>query len=240
MAGDEDQAQQVVADVVVERGVEIRVCVALLELELAADLARACARAAARGAARRSRGAWRWPSARRPGCPGRPTPATARARRPARPARAPRRAPTSRTMRARPAISLADSIRQTASIARWSSRRVTAHARTRGSGRVLLGCAGCCGSSCSAQLGRQLVAEVVGLEDLADLDLGSPSVGRDALDPLDRLVASTSPRDPEAGDQLLGLGERAVDDGALVAGEARPARPWSSGAGPRRPASRRP
>ena len=45
MAGGEDQAQQVVADVVVERGVEIRRGLLLLGLELAAELARACARA---------------------------------------------------------------------------------------------------------------------------------------------------------------------------------------------------
>ena len=72
----------------------------------------------ARGAAGRSRGAWRWPSARRPGCPGRPTPATARARRPARPAPAPRRG--RRRARSAPArrSAAADSIRQTASIVR--------------------------------------------------------------------------------------------------------------------------
>ena len=61
------------------------------DLELAARAPAACARASRRGAARRSRGAWRWPSARRPGCPGRPTPATSPARRRARPARGPRR-----------------------------------------------------------------------------------------------------------------------------------------------------
>ena len=92
VAGGEDQAQQVVADVVVERGVEIRRRrLACCDLELAAELLVLALERACCGAGGRSRGAWRWPSARRPGCPGRPTPATARARRRARPARAPRR-----------------------------------------------------------------------------------------------------------------------------------------------------
>ena len=94
-----------------------------------------------------------------------------------------------------------------------------------------------CASSASRSLGRELGAEVLGLEHLADLDLRvlQHRVGA-ALDPLDRLVLRAHLPQPEAGDQLLGLGERAVDHGALVAREHAPARPSSSGAGPRRPA----
>ena len=80
----------------------------------------------ARGAGGRWRDASRWPSARRPGCPGCPTPATARGP-PTRASCASSSArPTSRTMRARPAMSLADSMRQTASMVRWMSVAVTA------------------------------------------------------------------------------------------------------------------
>src|SRR3954471_3995474 len=116
--------------------------------------------------------------------------------------------PTSRTMRARPAISRADSIRQTASMARWASNSVAR--RLLAQARLLL-----------AQLGGELLAEVLGLEDLADLDLrlGLHRVGA-ALDPLDRLFERLDLDDPEARDELLRLGERAVDDAALVGAEA--------------------
>src|SRR5947209_17542074 len=74
--------------------------------------------------------------------------------------------PTSRTIRARPAISLADSIRQTASIARWVSAALTSllfgvfgHLRTHASFRV-------------PQLGGERLAEIICLENLTDLDLG--------------------------------------------------------------------
>ena len=93
---------------------------------------------------------------------------------------------TSRTMRVSPAISRADSIRQTASIARWVADAVTPAA--------------------------------VAVE-LAQLELDA-AVERRALEPLERLLARRALPDPEAGDQLLGLGERAVDDGALPALEA--------------------
>src|SRR2546422_538868 len=42
---------------------------------------------------------------------------------------------------------------------------------------------------------------------------------RAALDPLDRLFLRLALPDPVAGDQLLRLGERSVDDGALAARE---------------------
>src|SRR5262245_54825160 len=61
-----------------------------------------------------------------------------------------------------------------------------------------------------AQFGRELGAEVGGLEDGADFDLG-PAVERGTLQPRDRLVHRLDLPQPEAGDQLLGLGERPVD-----------------------------
>ena len=92
MAGGEDETQQVVADVGSSSvGVEGPASRFPVRLRARGRAPRACVRAACRGAAGRWRGAWRSPSARRPGCPGRPTWATARARRPARPAPAPRR-----------------------------------------------------------------------------------------------------------------------------------------------------
>ena len=58
------------------------------------------------------------------------------------------------------------------------------------------------------------------LKDLADFDFGVAAVGVGAtLDPLDGLFEGLDLPEPEAGDELLGLGERAVDDGARLAGE---------------------
>ena len=98
-------------------------------------------------------------------------------------------------MRASPAMSRADSIRQTASIAlttaagacsvieRRSGAGLERWAISRAQPRVPL-----------AQLGRELLAEVVGLEDLANLDLAVTRhrVGA-ALDPLDGLVERRAP-----------------------------------------------
>src|SRR3954471_14639080 len=125
--------------------------------------------------------------------------------------------PTSRTVRARPAISLGDSILQTASTARWMSgaagtARLLVLARPRAQALLLL-----------PELRSERLAEVVGLEDLADLDLGLRALGvGNALDPLDRLLLRLGLDQPEAGDQLLRLGERAVDHGALGARELDP------------------
>src|SRR5439155_24907906 len=66
-----------------------------------------------------------------------------------------------------------------------------------------------------AQFGRELGAEVRRLEHLADLDLGV--LERGALEPLDRLLLRLALPQPEAGDQFLRLGERAVDDRPLPA-----------------------
>ena len=133
MAGDEDQPQQVVADLVVER---VRV-----ESGAASGLALASSRPSSRvlarrasgaGAAGRSPGAWPWPSARRPACRARPRPASAPAPRPARPAPAPRPGPRRAPCRASPAISRARSIFQTAWMAPWVDEVVTAADQTSG------------------------------------------------------------------------------------------------------------
>src|SRR4051794_24617763 len=69
-----------------------------------------------------------------------------------------------------------------------------------------------------AQLGRELGAEVRRLEQRAHLDLAVlvMRVGA-AREPFERLVHRLDLPQPEAGDQLLRLGEGAVDDGALLA-----------------------
>ena len=73
------------------------------------------------------------------------------------------------------------------------------------------------------QLGRELLAEVLRLEHLADLDLALALVGVGAaLDPLDRLVQRLHLNQPEAGDQLLGLREGTVDHVAVLAAELDP------------------
>src|SRR5207244_3471456 len=63
-----------------------------------------------------------------------------------------------------------------------------------------------------AQLGRELLAEVLGVEHGANRELDT-AVERRALEPLDRLLDRLHLPDPEAGDDLLGLAERAIDDG---------------------------
>ena len=68
------------------------------------------------------------------------------------------------------------------------------------------------------------LAEVLHLEELTDLDLGDAIGARDLLEgdplrPLDRLGLVLHLDDPVAGDDLLGLGERAVDDHRLAAPE---------------------
>src|SRR5690606_11294083 len=70
-----------------------------------------------------------------------------------------------------------------------------------------------------AQLRRHHLVEVLGLEDLANLDFGAAIEGR-LLQPLDGFLHRSGLPDPEACDQLLALRERTVDDGALAALEA--------------------
>ena len=61
MAGDEHEAQQIVADVVVERGVEIGHGHLLLGLELVAELLVLALEQLSGAGTGRWRGAWRWP-----------------------------------------------------------------------------------------------------------------------------------------------------------------------------------
>ena len=76
-------------------------------------------------------------------------------------------------------------------------------------------------SSCARSSGVNGLAEIFGFEDAPDLDLG---VGRHriraAAHPLDGLLHRAHLPQPEAGDQFLGLGERAVDHRARLAREA--------------------
>src|SRR5688500_17573383 len=68
--------------------------------------------------------------------------------------------------------------------------------------------------------GAGAVAEVLELEEPAHLDLARAAVdGRvgEALGPGERLFARLDVDDGVAGDQLLRLGERPVDEGALAA-----------------------
>src|SRR5688572_24240052 len=63
-----------------------------------------------------------------------------------------------------------------------------------------------------ALLLAEVLAEVVHLEDLAQVHAAARA-HRAAPCPLDRLVHRTDLPDPEARDDLLGLGERSVHDG---------------------------
>ena len=119
VARGEDEPQQVVADVVVDRGLEVvrRQSSCRASSSWPSSLVLALEQLA-RGAADRSRGASRWPSATRPGCPGTPVSGHCSSAATSASCASSSARPTSRTMRASPAISFADSILQTASIAR--------------------------------------------------------------------------------------------------------------------------
>src|SRR3954468_15452323 len=117
--------------------------------------------------------------------------------------------PTSPVTRVSAPTSLADSMRQTASTTRWTSTSVIDAVlppsalllRLDGGAQLIL---------LLAQLGGELLAEVLGLGDLAHLDLGVAEGC--LLHPLEHLLAGGDLQDPEARDELLGLGERPVDD----------------------------
>src|SRR4051812_45914374 len=118
--------------------------------------------------------------------------------------------PTSPTMRATRAITLADSMRQMASMARCVAEALITPLR---------------GGLLRRQLGQRrrgldvlgVVGQLVDLPDL-DLELVALDVGG-PLRPLHGLVLVARLDDPVAADQLLGLGERAVGHGRLAAGE---------------------
>ena len=83
-----------------------------------------------------------------------------------------------------------------------------------------------------AQLRRELRAEIFGLEHRPDFHLGLLVVRvRASLQPLDGFVHRLDLPQPVAGDEFLGLGERAVDDGALACRRIARACPWKTGAG---------
>src|SRR3989442_7016250 len=74
-----------------------------------------------------------------------------------------------------------------------------------------------------AELRRELLAEVVGLEHGADFDVRLLVVRvRAPLQPLDGLLHRLDLPEPETGDELLGLGERPIDDGTSRTRESHP------------------
>src|SRR6266446_11005561 len=138
--------------------------------------------------------------------------------------------PTSRTLRASAAITLADSILQTASIALCVADAVTAthhsivnpSALSRSVTRLLLlrGQLRAQALLLLPEFGSEFGAEVLGLEHLANLDLGLPAEGIGAaLDPFDRLFLGLHVPQPETGDQLFRFGEGPVNHGPLAAFE---------------------
>ena len=184
-----------------------------------------------------ARGAWRWPSARRPGCRARPSRGQCSSAATSASCASSSARPTSRTMRARPAMSCADSMRQTASIA--PVRRL---------GVAVSGCSGVFSApAADAHVAEALDRRAVGRSRRARYSwrtsISRPTCAerrREAPRPLERFVARAHLDDPEAGDQLLGLGERAVDHRALAAVDSGCASPSRSAAGRRRRAARRP
>src|SRR5438874_8881565 len=127
-------------------------------------------------------------------------------------------------MRVRPAINFADSIRQTASIARWVSEAVTASNHT----IFILWCKWPAPSLAPSvrgrplpdfslllpELWREILAKVLRLEYLANLYF--TLLEWRALEPLDRFIHGLHLPQPEAGDELLGLRERPIDHGSLL------------------------
>src|SRR5260370_30320515 len=108
-------------------------------------------------------------------------------------------------MRASPAMSRADSIRQMASIARCAS--VAAKSRRSGPAGA---------SSFRGPMARA-PSHALELDDLTDLE--GPALVGCPLEPLEGLVDRAHLPEPVPGDQLLGLSERSIDDGALLAVE---------------------
>src|ERR1700687_3612503 len=65
-----------------------------------------------------------------------------------------------------------------------------------------------------AQFGRQRLAEILRIEDLANFDFGA-AVERRALHPFDRLVPRLHLNQPETGDKVAGHGERTMAHAGL-------------------------
>ena len=208
MAAGEDQREQVVADLVVDG--------ARVGASIATPISRAscsCLRSQRAGAAHagRSRGAWRWPSARRPGCPGRPTRGHFSSAATSASCARSSATPTSRTIRASAAIRRGG-LDPPDRLDRALRRRLGRHAEV---------CV------------RRLRGE---LRPPPGRPRGSPTARRSggprrkspsqrhALGPLDGLLAVLGLDDPVAADQLLGLAERAVGDAARPRRRARASR----------------
>ena len=161
--------EQVVPDVLVDRASRGRAASAAALTESAELLVLALEHLAAGGAGR-WRGSSPSPSATRPGCRGCPSPGQrSSAVTSASCARSSAR-PTSRTMRTRPPMSRADSIRQTASMAVRVATRSGRPARP-ADFRASPGLEVRASSSSWALISGSAGAEVLGLEDRADLDL---------------------------------------------------------------------
>src|SRR6478752_10660346 len=110
-------------------------------------------------------------------------------------------------MRATLAISLADSIFQTA----WIARSVSVGVEV-----VTPATTACCTLSASAELPRLFGRYFRGVEDLQHLGLAVASDRHEALPVLDRLRHRVCPDQREAVDQFLGLRIRPVSDGELA------------------------
>ena len=204
-------------------------------LELAAELLRACARAPA---SRRRRSMARCLAvaiSQAPGLSGTPVAGhCSSAATSASCARSSAR-PTSRTIRARPAMSRADSIRQTASIARWTSP----HAASAGPARSLpLPTARRCSrraaappASRSSGVNSSPKSSASKTWRISISDSARHRV-RAALDPLDRLVHRLHLPEPEAGDSSLVSANGPSIDGALVARRTRTRAPFELGCRP--------
>src|SRR5690606_1832865 len=124
--------------------------------------------------------------------------------------------------RATAATIRADSMRQSASIVRRTScsmpRVSSGVAQLRAQAVFLL-----------AYLRCVVLAEILRLEARTYLDLGFPRHGiRAAAHPFQRLVHRPNLPDPVAGNQLPGLGEGTIDDGA---GTSREAHAFAAGGG---------
>src|ERR1700733_698271 len=141
--------------------------------------------------------------------------------------------PTSRVRRVSPATTRADSMRHAASMVRCVARcesvadTATDHTSFNPWMQVRLFVGGLIWQLSPFRyfvldlLFGQDGCEVFHLKDLANFDLGvdaGVAVGG-TLDPLDGMFEGFDLQDREAGDELLGLGEGAVDDGARLAGE---------------------
>src|SRR5207302_3870347 len=114
--------------------------------------------------------------------------------------------PMSPTMRASPAMSRADSMRQIASIARCASEAAVSRRPELAGASPIRG-----------PMARTPSHTLV-IDDLTDLE--SPTIVGCPLQPLEGLVDRAHLPQPVAGHELLSLRERSIDNGALLAVES--------------------